>query len=303
MQYVKAIAFTALDWVLRAKIASSATTARRRSPRTSARSKTATPRLVHRPRDRCAASMKPMVHPAARRRRGVDRARPRPVHHAEPRGSAGVRHVVHIRADKGRRRRVILRQRSGTTRQMRSTLQGRDVEPVSASGEAGPGVIPRAPEVIRRVVAGFNGGFQPSTASSACRRRRPLSPRSRTQPPSSEMRDGSPPSARGPRRATSPTTSCRTARTSRRSSTRRVQPVEARVGGAHAEGVEGQHPYDRSASASRRRTSSATSTASSISADILANGDARRALRVRGAPRHEPGARRFEFYDVQPAKS
>ena len=34
------------------------------------------------------------------------------------------------------------------------------VEPVSATGEAGPGVIPRAPEVMRRVVAGFNGGFQ-----------------------------------------------------------------------------------------------------------------------------------------------
>jgi hypothetical protein len=34
------------------------------------------------------------------------------------------------------------------------------VEPVSATGEAGPGVIPRAPEVMKRVVAGFNGGFQ-----------------------------------------------------------------------------------------------------------------------------------------------
>jgi hypothetical protein len=34
------------------------------------------------------------------------------------------------------------------------------VEPVSASGEAGPGLIPRAPEIMRRLVAGFNGGFQ-----------------------------------------------------------------------------------------------------------------------------------------------
>jgi len=34
------------------------------------------------------------------------------------------------------------------------------VEPVSASGEAGPGLIPRVPEVMRRLVAGFNGGFQ-----------------------------------------------------------------------------------------------------------------------------------------------
>jgi hypothetical protein len=34
------------------------------------------------------------------------------------------------------------------------------VEPVSATGEAGPGVIPRTPEVMEHVVAGFNGGFQ-----------------------------------------------------------------------------------------------------------------------------------------------
>ncbi len=34
------------------------------------------------------------------------------------------------------------------------------VEPVSASGEAGPGLIPRVPEVMERLVAGFNGGFQ-----------------------------------------------------------------------------------------------------------------------------------------------
>jgi len=34
------------------------------------------------------------------------------------------------------------------------------VEPVSASGEAGPGLIPRVPEVMQRLVAGFNGGFQ-----------------------------------------------------------------------------------------------------------------------------------------------
>ena len=34
------------------------------------------------------------------------------------------------------------------------------VEPVSATGEAGPGKIPRTPEIIRRVIGGFNGGFQ-----------------------------------------------------------------------------------------------------------------------------------------------
>ncbi len=39
-------------------------------------------------------------------------------------------------------------------------MEAGTVEPVSATGEAGPGQIPRAPEVIGRVVAGFNGGFQ-----------------------------------------------------------------------------------------------------------------------------------------------
>jgi hypothetical protein len=39
-------------------------------------------------------------------------------------------------------------------------MQAGTVEPVSATGEGGPGLIPRAPEVMKRVVAGFNGGFQ-----------------------------------------------------------------------------------------------------------------------------------------------
>ncbi len=39
-------------------------------------------------------------------------------------------------------------------------MEAGTVEPVSATGEAGPGKIPRTPEVIRRVVGGFNGGFQ-----------------------------------------------------------------------------------------------------------------------------------------------
>ena len=45
-------------------------------------------------------------------------------------------------------------------RQIALHMQAGTVEPLSATGEAGPGQIPRAPEVMRRVVAGFNGGFQ-----------------------------------------------------------------------------------------------------------------------------------------------
>jgi len=39
-------------------------------------------------------------------------------------------------------------------------MEAGTVEPVSATGEAGTGQIPRAPEIMRRVVGGFNGGFQ-----------------------------------------------------------------------------------------------------------------------------------------------
>ena len=34
------------------------------------------------------------------------------------------------------------------------------VEPISATGETGPGQVPRDPQVLSRFVAGFNGGFQ-----------------------------------------------------------------------------------------------------------------------------------------------
>ena len=64
-----------------------------------------------------------------------------------------------IRSDKGRpatRIYVTL----WDPRQVALHMEAGTVEPVSATGEAGPGVIPRVPEVIRRLVAGFNGGFQ-----------------------------------------------------------------------------------------------------------------------------------------------
>jgi hypothetical protein len=39
-------------------------------------------------------------------------------------------------------------------------MEAGTVEPVSATGEAGPGQIPRTPEVVRHVIGAFNGGFQ-----------------------------------------------------------------------------------------------------------------------------------------------
>lgn len=45
-------------------------------------------------------------------------------------------------------------------RQVELHMMAGTVEPKSATGEAGPGAIPRTPEVMRRVVAASNAGFQ-----------------------------------------------------------------------------------------------------------------------------------------------
>ncbi|MET0594209.1 MAG: hypothetical protein ABW133_16020, partial [Polyangiaceae bacterium] len=45
-------------------------------------------------------------------------------------------------------------------RQVEMHMVAGTVEPVGASGETGSGLIPRTPEILGRVVAGMNGGFQ-----------------------------------------------------------------------------------------------------------------------------------------------
>jgi|HubBroStandDraft_1064217.scaffolds.fasta_scaffold03944_2 hypothetical protein len=45
-------------------------------------------------------------------------------------------------------------------RQIALHVEAGTVEPTSATGEHGAGLVPRAPEVMKRFVAGFNGGFQ-----------------------------------------------------------------------------------------------------------------------------------------------
>ena len=45
-------------------------------------------------------------------------------------------------------------------RQVELHMMAGSVEPKSATGEAGPGLIPRTPEVLKRVVAASNAGFQ-----------------------------------------------------------------------------------------------------------------------------------------------
>jgi hypothetical protein len=46
-------------------------------------------------------------------------------------------------------------------RQIALHIEVGSVEPIGPSGEHGPGLVPRAPEVMKSLVAAFNGGFQP----------------------------------------------------------------------------------------------------------------------------------------------
>jgi hypothetical protein len=45
-------------------------------------------------------------------------------------------------------------------RQIALHMEAGTTEPISANGEHGPGMVPRTPEVMKHVVAAFNGGFQ-----------------------------------------------------------------------------------------------------------------------------------------------
>ena len=45
-------------------------------------------------------------------------------------------------------------------RQIALHMEAGTTEPISANGEHGPGLVPRTPEVMKHVVAAFNGGFQ-----------------------------------------------------------------------------------------------------------------------------------------------
>jgi hypothetical protein len=46
------------------------------------------------------------------------------------------------------------------SRQLALHMEAGTVEPISANGEHGPGIVPRKPAVMQRFVAAFNGGFQ-----------------------------------------------------------------------------------------------------------------------------------------------
>ena len=64
-----------------------------------------------------------------------------------------------IRADEGREQNRIF-VTAWDPRQVELHMEAGTSEPISATGAAGPGLIPRSPETMGRLVAGFNGGFQ-----------------------------------------------------------------------------------------------------------------------------------------------
>jgi hypothetical protein len=64
-----------------------------------------------------------------------------------------------LRADKEREQNRIF-VTAWDPRQVALHMEAGTAEPVSATGAAGPGMIPRDPQVMGRLVAGFNGGFQ-----------------------------------------------------------------------------------------------------------------------------------------------
>ncbi len=160
MQYVKAIAFTALDWVLRVKtrfvgddsakeVAEDIGSLENGHGHVSFTD----PEIGWPP-----PSMKPFITPSLAGE-GEWIALDHDSFITQQPGAPSAFVTSFIRADKARpQTRVYVT--LWDPRQIALHMQAGTVEPVSASGEAGPGVIPRAPEVIRRVVAGFNGGFQ-----------------------------------------------------------------------------------------------------------------------------------------------
>ena len=159
MQYVKAIAFDMLDWLqrLQGKVTGddgSARLARQMGDLLDTPATTYTDPETGWP----PPPMKPMLSPAL-----PDEGKWRPLDHdpfirTNPRAPAPFV-TSFIRTDHERRyteifvtmwdpRQVALHEMSGT------------VEPKSATGETGPGEVPRKPEVMGRLLGGFNGGFQ-----------------------------------------------------------------------------------------------------------------------------------------------
>ncbi|WP_437878936.1 hypothetical protein [Sorangium sp. So ce513] len=161
MQTVKAVAFTALDFVLRNKEAVTGDTGAEDIAQDLGQS-TLDPPVRQIPIDPeigwPPAPLQPWVTPALP---GEGQWKPQG-------GDAFVRKLeglppafmtTFIRADRSRKAtRVYIA--LWDPRQVELHMMAGTVEPKGATGEAGPGLIPRTPEVMKRVVAASNAGFQ-----------------------------------------------------------------------------------------------------------------------------------------------
>lgn len=161
MQYVKAIAYTALDWAqaTRSWVAGPSAPPDARDELGLGGQGSAHAGSADAPGSRWPpAALTPIVTPPEREEGAWIRLDDDPF--ITRRGTRPAPFVTtYLRADRERASsrvfvtlwdpaRVALHPEAGT------------IEPVSATGQAGPGVVPRAPEVLESLVAGFNGGFQ-----------------------------------------------------------------------------------------------------------------------------------------------
>ncbi len=161
MQWLKAVVFTILDWTLRARARLVDTSAREVQDDLGGVNMGASPATASEIEPEAGWPPSPMAPllsptlPGEGKWIALDRdpfITPLPGVHAPFVTSF-------IRTDKERRdTRVYVT--LWDPREIALHMEAGTVEPVSATGEGGIGLVPRAPEVIDRVVAGFNGGFQ-----------------------------------------------------------------------------------------------------------------------------------------------
>lgn len=160
MQVVKAVAFTALDYVLRFKgrFSTDADAAKDVADDMGDFGKTTKPTFVDPEIGWPPAPMSPIVHPPLPGEGQWISLEDDPF--ITPAHGVPCAFVTsYVRPDKERvTSRVYIT--LWDPRMISLHMEAGTVEPLSATGEAGPGSIPRVPEVLRKVVGGFNGGFQ-----------------------------------------------------------------------------------------------------------------------------------------------
>ncbi len=161
MQVVKAVAFTGLDWFTRARTSVVGDSSAKDVADDLGGVNSGQPEAVVFTDPEIGwppAPMKPMIAPALPGEGAWIMLDRDPFIHQTP-GVPGAFVTSFVRTDK---ERLITRVyvTMWDPRQIALHMEAGTIEPVSATGEAGPGVIPRTPEVLKRVVGGFNGGFQ-----------------------------------------------------------------------------------------------------------------------------------------------